>query len=129
MPNELQITGLTELQQQLATLPAELQSQAAPILAAAAQRAVDEVKAAYPMITGALKAGVTVIARVPRGVAALFTVRSAAPYAHIYEFGGARQRPRATFLPITGRDRRAATAAVVGLVTAAGLTVGGKTSD
>lgn len=129
MANQLNLDGFTELQQQLATLPTDLQGQAAPILGAAAQRAVDEIKAAYPEVTGALRAGVSVVARVPRGIAAIFTVLSSAYYAHIFEFGGKRQRPRATFLPITDRGRRASVDDVAALVTTAGLTVTGQTHD
>jgi len=125
MANQLRLSGVRELRAELAALPTDLRSGAIPILLASARRTVGLVVAAYPEVTGALKAGVKLIPRDARGVAALFTVATTAPHAHLIEFGTARTRPRAIFLPITERERRAAVSAVVALVETTGLDVTG----
>lgn len=121
----MELKGFDELVADLKTLPADLKQESTPILSRFAESARAQIVAAYPEITGTLRAGVQVVARQARGVAALFTLVSGAPYAHIYEFGSARQRPRATFLPIQDRERRESVAAVAAVVESHGLKVAG----
>jgi len=125
MSAKLELRGFDDLLRDLAALPATLNQGADPILLRHARQAEARVLAAYPIVTGALRAGVKIVERTARGVATLYTLVSSAPHAHLYEFGTARTTPRATFLPITERDRRAATAAVSEMVRAQGITVGG----
>jgi hypothetical protein len=122
MPFKLELKGFDELRRELATLPETLKRESAPIESSHASAAMAEVVAAYPMVTGQLRAGVRIVERVAHGVATLFTLVTSAPYAHIFEFGSVRQRPRATFLPITERARRQSTAAVAAMVEATGPT-------
>jgi hypothetical protein len=126
MPAQMILKGFDELRAQLAALPETLKRESAPIELAHATAAQAEVVAAYPDVTGELRAGVKVVARAAHGVATLYTLATTAAYAHIYEFGSVHQRPRPTFLPITERGRRDATAAVADLVEAQGLVVGAK---
>jgi len=125
MPNKLKLSGFSELQRDLSTLPIDLRAQSAPIVTQHARRAAELLRATYPVVTGALRAGVKLIERVPRGVAVLYTVTSSAAHAHLYEFGTSKTSPRATFLPITERERRQSTTAVADVVTRAGLKVTG----
>jgi hypothetical protein len=113
------------LRDDLAAFPTTAKADATPIMLAHARRAHAAVKAAYPVVTGALRDGVRILERVPRGIAVLYTVVTSAPHAHIYEFGSVRTRPTATFLPITERERRASVAAVAGMVEGHGLEVRG----
>lgn len=125
MPNKLVLTGFKELRSELVALPDTVKRESAPILVRYARAAQTEVLAAYPTITGELRAGVRIVERVARGVATLYTLVTSAPYAHIFEFGSARSRPRATFLPISERERRASVVAVADMVEAKGLVVRG----
>jgi len=125
MPNQLVLTGFKELRAELAALPESAKRDSAPILLSRARKAQADVVAAYPSVTGTLRAGVRVVERVARGVATLYTLVTSAPYAHIFEFGSFRQRPRATFLPISERARRDAVVAVAQMVEAKGLVVRG----
>ena len=126
MPAQMIFGGLDELKAELAQLPAKLQRESAPIELAHATDAMAEVVAAYPSVTGELRAGVKVVERTPHGVAVLYTLVTSAYYAHIYEYGSVHQRPRPTFLPITERTRRDSTAAVATLVEDQGLEVSAK---
>lgn len=126
MPTQMVFTGLDELRRDLASLPDTLKRESAPIESSYASAALAEVVAAYPSVTGQLRAGVRIVERVAHGVATLFTLVTSSPIAHIYEFGSVHQRPRATFLPITERARRESSAAVADLVESQGLVVTGK---
>jgi hypothetical protein len=125
MSAKLELRGFDDLIRDLTALPATLNHGADPILLRYARQAEAQLVAAYPVVTGALRGGVKIVERTARGVATLYTLVSSAPHAHLFEFGTARTTPRATFLPITERDRRAATAAVSDLVRDQGLTVHG----
>jgi Bacteriophage HK97-gp10, putative tail-component len=125
MPNKLVLGGFSELRAELVALPDAVNRDAAPILIRFARAAEAQVVAAYPSITGQLRAGVRVVERTARGLATLYTLVTSAPYAHIFEFGSYRQRPRATFLPITERERRAGVVAVAAMVESKGLVVRG----
>jgi hypothetical protein len=126
MSAKLELRGFDDLVRDLAALPVTLQHGADPILLRHARASAARVQGAYPIVTGALRAGVKIVERTARGVATLYTLVSSAPHAHLYEFGTARTAPRATFLPITERDRRAATVDVAALVRAEGITVAGE---
>lgn len=126
MASELRLGGFEELRAELEALPRTLQGDADPILSRAAKAAQATVRGMYPSVTGTLRNGVTVFQRVGRGIASIWAVRTSAPYAHIYEFGSARQRPHATFLPVTTRDRRAAVVVVAKMVEGHGLQVQGE---
>ena len=126
MPTEFILRGFDELKAELAALPQACKRDAAPIESKHAQVAMVEVVAAYPAVTGELRAGVKIVERTARGVAVLYTLITSTWYAHIYEFGSVHQRPRPTFLPITERRRRESTAEVAAMVEDKGLVVTGK---
>jgi hypothetical protein len=126
MPVQMIFKGFDELKAELAALPEKLKRESAPIERQHASATMTEVVAAYPSVTGALRAGVKIVERTAHGVATLVTLVTSSPIAHIYEYGSVHQRPRPTFLPITERGRRDATAAVADLVEAQGLVVGAK---
>ena len=150
MSVELRLTGILELKQALANLPAELKGQATGIVMETAYAAADDIRNQYPLgppdrmrkgqaITpGNLKKGVKVVVKEigPVGVAA--QVRSAAPHAHLYEFGtvarhyvtqyGRRKAigampPRPVFIPTMIRYRRLLYAKLAALIQSKGLTV------
>jgi len=125
MPNRIQLSGFDELRAELATLPTDARDDAAPIEESHARRAAAAVVAAYPHVTGALRAGVAVLRAGARGIAVRFRVVSSAPHAHLYEFGTYRTRPHAIFLPLTEHERRASVIAVAAMVEAKGLKVTG----
>jgi hypothetical protein len=125
MPNKLVLNGFKELQKELASLPQDAKRESAPILLRYARVAEAAVRAEYPTVTGNLRAGVRIVERVAQGVATLYTLVTSAPHAHIYEFGSVHQRPRATFLPISERERRTAVTAVAVMVEDKGLVVRG----
>jgi hypothetical protein len=122
----MELKGFDDLLRELATLPSTLRAASDPILLRHARVGESQLKAAYPVVTGNLRDGVQIEERVARGVAVLYTLRSGSPHAHLYEFGTAHTAPKATFLPITERERRAATVAVAEIVRAEGLTVEGQ---
>jgi hypothetical protein len=125
MSAKIELGGFDDLLRDLVALPVKLQHGADPILLRHARASQARVQGAYPVVTGNLRGGVKIVERTARGVATLYTLVSSSPHAHLYEFGTARTTPRATFLPITEHDRRAATADVAELVRAEGITVGG----
>ena len=125
VPNKLELRGFDTLNAGFRALPSDLKRESDPILGGRARRAQAALQAAYPEITGGLRAGVRVVERAARGVASLFTLVSGAPYAHIYEFGSYRQPPRATFLPISETERRESVVDVSAMVESHGLTVRG----
>jgi len=147
---ELRLTGILELKQALANLPAELKGQATGIVLETAYAAAEDIRNQYPLgppdrerkgvpITpGNLKKGVKVVVKEigPVGVAA--QVRSTAPHAPLYEFGtvarhyvtkyGVRKAigampPRPVFIPTMIRYRRALYAKLAALIQSHGLTV------
>jgi hypothetical protein len=124
MPNQLRLSGFAELKKELAAFPTTSRDETRPIVTAHATKARDELVNAYPVVTGDLRAGVELIPRQGRGVAAVVTLRSSSDHAHFYEFGTVKAAPHATFLPISERARRESTADVVDYVEKQGLTVG-----
>jgi len=125
MASELRMTGFMELKESLTRFPYETRALAAPILATYAAQTIDALKAAYPVVTGALRDGVALVPRVGRGIAAVVTVTSASDHAHLYEFGTVHAPPHPTFLPISGRMRRAAVYAIAAMVHEQGILVTG----
>lgn len=118
--------GFDELQKELAALPETARAGSAAIEQRYAQATQAEVKAAYPIITGNLRAGVKVTEKQPEGKLAVdLELASSAPHAHLYEYGSAHQPPRATFQPIAERGQREATGAVISYVEGLGLKVRG----
>ena len=121
MANKLDIGGIEDFVE----LPREISAQAAPVTKAGAERGREQVRRAYPRITGRLQDGVIVKAANSDAVIE-YDVESTAPYAMHYEFGTHHQRARPTFVPITNRERSAHVKAVVGIVRNAGITVTGE---
>jgi HK97 gp10 family phage protein len=122
---KLELRGFDELKAYFAQFATKLQQDADPILLRAARQSEAQLLEAYPVVTGALRAGVKIVERRTRRGVTFYRLVSSAYHAHLYEFGTKRQPPRATFLPITERDRRAATVAIANLVRAEGLAVTG----
>jgi hypothetical protein len=125
MPNDLKLTGFDELRRDLLVFPTASRDVAAGMIAVACERTKELVQAAYPVITGALRDGVEVMARVGRGIAAVRTVSSTSGHAMFYEFGTRHSRPHPTFVPITQRERRATTQDIAAYVETQGITVTG----
>jgi HK97 gp10 family phage protein len=122
MANKLEIGGIEDF----VALPREISAAAGPVTKAGAERAREQVRRAYPRVTGQLQDGVVVKARANSEAVTEHDVESTAPHAMYYEFGTHRQRARPTFVPITNRERSAHVKAVVGIVRAAGVTVTGE---
>lgn len=129
MKATLVITGLDDLRTALRALPMELNAEAADIVLRRANDAANQIRDAYPIGPGRKgKAGGTLKAkvRVDQLESTRFGVRvrvvSAAPHAHLYEFGtelrvtstgasrGRMPEPtHPTFVPITQRARKLVT--------------------
>ena len=123
--NKLVIEGIEDYRIMPRTLAAAVQ----PIVKDGAERSAARVRAAYPVITGRLRAGVKVTARTTSDPALVdYEVSNRVIYAPAYEFGTERfkQRAHPTFLPITYEDRNKTTARIVEVVKAAGFTVTGE---
>ena len=127
----MDIRGFAKLRETFAGMALDLRDQAVPVLKKHADAAAARLVTAYPKgPTGNLRAGVTVTERPGKTTSIVYRVRSGAPHAHLYEFGTARgQRPRATFLPITGEERTTATGEIIAIVATAGFLVGGAFGD
>lgn len=87
MGNEIRMSGLLELRQQLRTMPVRLRNAAAAVVEGTARDVAAQIIAAYPEVTGNLKRGVRVepINTGPYGVA--FRVVNRAKHAWLYENG------------------------------------------
>jgi hypothetical protein len=86
MSVQWEFKGLEELKAALRALPAELTGEASHLVDAAGNRAVLDLKRAYPVVTGNLWDGVEVTFTTS-GVSTRARVRSRAPHAHLYEYG------------------------------------------
>ena len=86
MSVQWEFKGLEELKAALRALPAELTGEASHLIEAAGNRAVLDLKRAYPVVTGNLRDGVEVTFTTS-GVSTRALVRSRAPHAHLYEYG------------------------------------------
>jgi hypothetical protein len=132
----LEIRGLDDLKAALRALPATLASAATPIVIGAAEGAGATIKAAYPVVTGNLRQGVTVTIKSANAGGVVAIVKSGARHAWIYEHGtqtrqtklGANRGrmpapPTPVFIPTMMRARRAMYAELGALLEAQGLTV------
>ena len=134
MPAELKINGLKELVEALKKLPAELVTEAGPIVAAQADEMAHHVRAYYAAHrkTGNLEAHLNVTTEID-AVSATARVKNTAFHAKLFERGtglrsynGASRgsMPKADdFIPIAIVRRKIMLAALVDLVRRAGLTV------
>lgn len=126
MASLLKLTGIDELLAELARLAPDLAAEAAPLQLSTAEATADELRAAYPVVTGRLRASVQVEREGSISPARVFTrIAVTAPYAEFFEFGTSRLPPRPTFIPVTNDGRRAFRDAVVARVESRGLTVTG----
>ena len=130
MPSILRLAGVDELLRELARLAPDLLAESRPLVAAQAARTADEVRAALPVATGALRASVHVVTPGGTRPGRLATrVVVGADYAAFVEFGTPLMPPRPVFVPAVRRGRQAVAAAVIARVRARGLSVGGETRD
>ena len=130
MPSILRLAGVDDLLRELVGLAPDLLAESRPLVAAQAARTADEVRAALPVATGALRASVHVVTPGGTRPGRLATrVVVGADYAAFVEFGTPLMPPRPVFVPAVRRGRQAVAAAVIARVRAKGLSVGGETRD
>jgi len=117
---EFYFDGLAELRAALRNMPEAFAHEAQSIVEGAADHAAADIVAAYPEVTGNLKAGVSVVKHIATfGVVAI--VKNKARHSHLFELGTvARQTamgynrgavpkvapPGRVFVPIAMRHRR-----------------------
>ena len=126
MASKLTLGGVDELLAELGRLAPALTTEAIGLQQAIATETAAAIRAAYPSVTGTLRASVQVARLNSTSPARVFTeVTVTAPYAHFVEFGTATTTPTPAFVPLTriGRDHFAQ--AVINRVKAHGLVVGG----
>jgi HK97 gp10 family phage protein len=129
MPSTLQLAGIDELLAALEHLAPDLAAEAAPLEQSMAEATADELRAAYPIVTGHLRATVQVARLSATTSARVATaVTAGAPYAEHVEFGTARMPGRPTFVPITRRGRQAFARTIIDRVRGRGLQVTGEVS-
>jgi hypothetical protein len=87
MSNQVVWEGLAELKAALGQLPKRLAAEASAIVTDSAYAARDEIVAAYPKRTGALRRGVKVKLESVGQYGAGASVINTAPHAHLFEFG------------------------------------------
>jgi hypothetical protein len=117
---EFYFDGLAELRATLRNLPEAFAHEAQAIVHGAADRAAADIVAAYPEVTGNLKAGVSVIKRTATFGAVAF-VKNKARHSHLFELGTVTRQtalgynrgavpkvnpPGRVFVPIAMRHRR-----------------------
>jgi hypothetical protein len=134
--NRLEWQGLTEVRQALLHLPADLTSDATPIVDHATETAATSLRQAYPLgETGKLRQGVKVSVRAS-AAAVVGEVKSTSPHAHLWEFGTqnrhtrkgwfrGRETPHQGLVGIAVRVRRRMNEQLIALVKAAGFDVSG----
>ena len=129
MASELKITGAEELLAELTALAPDLAAEARTLEQAITEQTAEDLRAAYPVVTGELAGSVQVVPDRSRSPVRVFTqVVVTAPYAEFYEFGTVRTVPHPTFVPTTNRGRRAFLTAVIARVQRHGLRVDGEAS-
>jgi len=136
MPATLRIDGLDAELDALTALPTTLRDQAAPLVRSAADEAEATIRAAYPVVSGALRDGLRQeTTETPAGIK--IRLINDAPQAIWYEYGTvfrhtslgyARGRMPAAkvFVPEVMRDRRALVDDLIPVVEAEGLKVRGQ---
>lgn len=135
MPVSLRIDGLADELAAFTALPTTLRDTARPVVSAAADTAESAIRAAYPVVTGALRAGLRQEAvETPYGYAVRLV--NDAPQAVWYEYGTelrqtslgynrGRMPAAKVFVPEVLRDRRTMVEDLIPVVEAQGLTVRG----
>src|SRR4029450_2066051 len=142
MPDRIRMNldGLDDLVKQLRRLPEVVQREASVIVTGHAQRAVEEMRATYPVRTyglarnrGALLPGLRTDTR-PDTVSSSAIVRNRAPHAYLFEHGTATRhtaagisrgaaRPGKVFIPIAVRHKTALTRDLIRLLERQGFQV------
>ena len=140
MKATLVITGLPEIYAALRTLTPAAAAEAAALLETRATAAAEHIRDAYPQAgsvyvgkrgrryvrKGGLAAKVRVDQKETSRAGASIRIVSAAPHAHLYEFGTARGgRAHPTFVPEVQRARKLVLADQVVLLERQGFTVSG----
>lgn len=126
MASELRLTGVDELLRELIRLAPDLAEEAGALQSAIAQETAANVRAAYPAVTGDLRASVQVQRESSASPVRVFTrVAVLAPYASYFEFGTVNTPPRPTFIPLSNDGRREFLNQIIARVRAHGLTVSG----
>jgi hypothetical protein len=135
MSASLQIKGVDELTAALQRVPGELREDTAPEVEAAAVEAETAIRAAYPVRTGALKAGLRhEVETTAYGTRARLV--NDAPHAAIWEYGTeirhtdlgqnrGRMPAGMVFVPAVVRERRAMVKDLIQVVERAGFKVHG----
>ena len=112
--------GMDAYRQSLLGWPAEVADQARPILEGHAHAAYAQIYAGYPVVTGRLRAGLTLADTSPSALHPRWTLENAVYYAKIFEAGGATlagAKPQGkVFVPIVVRERREARTEVVDML-------------
>jgi hypothetical protein len=105
---QIDLKGLAELRKLIGEFAGEATEQGQILADAAAERAAEEIRAAYPEgPTGNLRRGVRVVkARGESGHRVLSIVKSTARHAHFYERGTRRQPARPVVGEVAQRVRR-----------------------
>lgn len=107
MADTLTITGLDDLKRAIGQYGAVCTEEAQTLAERSAERAREEIIAAYPEgPTGNLRKGVRIVRAKGQGHRALGIVKSTAPHAHLYEYGTRRQPARPVVGEIASRVRR-----------------------
>jgi len=126
MATTMKLGGVEELLAELAALAPDLTTEAIALQQTVTAETADALRAAYPSVTGNLRASVQVARESSTSSARVFSrVTVTAPYAHFYEFGTVHTSPSPTFVPITRHGREQFAQSVIARVKAHGLTVGG----
>ena len=126
MATTLTLGGVDEFLAELARLAPDLAADAGPIERAIATETADQIRAAFPSVTGALRASVQVNPESSASPHRVFTeIAVTAPYAHFVEFGTADRAPAAVFVPLTRRGKERFVKAMIDQVRARGMVVGG----
>lgn len=127
MASSIQLSGVDDFLAELARLAPDLADEATTLEDSHAQETARELRAAYPAVTGRLRASVQVQRVGTNSPARVATqLQVTAPYAEFFEFGTSRTAPHPTFVPIQTRGRAAFVASVVDRVKARGLQIHGE---
>ena len=92
--NRVVWSGLEELKAALRQMPAALAQEGSAIVYAHARSAQQDIVAGYPSVTGRLRGGVRVTLEANARFGAGAVLKSAAPHAHLYEFGTKRRQTK-----------------------------------
>jgi len=130
MATVLKLGGVEGLLAELARLAPDLAAETVPLQTAIANQTADDLRAAYPVVTGALRSSVEVQREPSISPARVFTrVTVTSPYAGFFEFGTVRTAPQPTFRPAVRRGREEFLRAVIARVKSRGLLVTGEAGE